>query len=356
MKRAAKLVILRLLETALGHYEVQGPEYNFSCPFCEERAASHIGTLHVNLHKNAYLCHTCGAGGRNVAYIIRDVLGYMPYNKDAAKDIALISTNRKKFVKSIRRRLWPKKDQAAVVPLPEEFKRLILPAVTETGRIMYRYLRWRGLTDDDIDAYGLGYCAAGKWAGYIVFPFYQGGFPVYFTSRAVLAQSSRKSLNPEEDRRWYLYNYDRAIKERHIVIVEGPIDAIRVGRYAMGIGGKVLREEQIDLLDLDHVDEITVVMDADAHADTLANAARLKNRLNKKITYVLLKDGDPADNADFFADLLEDRVEMTFGEVISMKLMEDSMNHHKVEYDDDDPADFQRRIRTKLTMKVEIND
>ena len=214
---------------------------------------------------------------------------------------------------------------------------------------MYRYLKWRGVDDERIDDYGIGYCVSGEFAGYIVFPYYQGGLPVYFTTRAVLTATGKKTLNPEADRRWYLYNYDRAIRNKHIILVEGPLDAVCVGRAAIAIGGKVLLDEQLDLLDRDHVTEITVVLDSDAHRETEMVCAKLVNRLpGKRITYVLLKDGDPADHAADFHDLLDDRVEMGFGRVVHMKMAQTRMDRHDEEYPEDTPIDFQDRIRAKL--------
>lgn len=344
--------MLPLLTQALGKYSTQGRELNFRCPFCEERGASHQGTLHVNLKKNMGLCHTCKYGTRNVVYIIRDVLGYMPHGGDALKDLAFVSTDKTKFKKEISRKLWPREKKAKVVPLPIDFRRLTLPATGITGNIMYRYLRWRGVTADQIDMHGLGYCVKGKYAGFIVFPYYQGGFPVYFTTRNVLSQSSKKSLNPEEDRRWYWYNYDRAIKHSHVVIVEGPLDSILSGRNVMGMGGKTIRDEQINLLDRDNVEEITVMLDDDAHDDTLACCAKLREHLDKKISYVLLQKGDPADNRNYIDDLLEAREEFTFGRLIATKLFADADERSGFEVDEDDPGAFHRRVQAKLYQKI----
>lgn len=342
--------LLKLLKSALGGYTQQGHEYNFKCPFCLERGSDHVGTLHVNLNKNAAICHSCRFGTRNVLYIIRDVLGYMPHGgADAERDLVLLSTKKSKFKKQVRRKLWPKQEEAQIIPLPMEFKRLLLPAEGRIASIMYRYLKWRGVTDEQIDDYGVGYCVTGDFAGYLVFPYYQGGLPVYFTTRAVLTATGKKSLNPEADRRWYLYNYDRAIRQKHIMLVEGPLDAIRVGRAAIAVGGKVLLDEQIDLLDRDHIEEITVVFDSDAHRETEMACVKLVNRLpGKRITYILLEKGDPDDNADDFDELLEDRIDMSFGRVIQMKMTQTRMDRNGEEYPDDTPIDFQERIRAKL--------
>lgn len=319
-----QLRLLRLLSRALGKFTEQGPERNFKCPFCEERGSDHIGTLHVNIYKNAALCHSCWFATRNLWNIVRDKLGFLPILKKDEQELIKISRDKKKFLREIRKLLWPKEEKAEIVGLPTDFIRLTLPPSSLCDKLFYRYLRYRGLTDEQIDDYGIGYCVEGRYAGYLVFPFYQRGFPVYFTSR-VLFGSPVKSLNPAVGRKYYLYNLDRASRFRRIVMVEGVFDAIAVGEMAVAILGSKIHKEQIRLLGrIDGLEEVCVMLDADAHEETIDLAARISNALGVDTSYVLLREGDPADNRHRINKLLGKRKELTLGKVIRMRLDRDT--------------------------------
>ena len=124
------------------------------------------------------------------------------------------------------------------------------------------YMRARGVSDELLVAHGIYAGTAGRTAGYVLFPVVMDGGMVYWQGRASwnppegLDQEARrawrkttkyrKTLNPYSDPDGppqaaagdVLYGYDRAMYEDHVVVVEGPVDAIQVGWHAVALLGK----------------------------------------------------------------------------------------------------------------------
>jgi hypothetical protein len=124
------------------------------------------------------------------------------------------------------------------------------------------YLHGRGIDDDLIAQWSIRAGTRGRLKNYVVFPVVMDGGLVYYQARACWdtpahlpreqqkawekATSYRKNLNPmnpmpgiaQATAGDVLYNYDRARTAGHVVIVEGPIDVIKVGFHAVGLLGK----------------------------------------------------------------------------------------------------------------------
>jgi hypothetical protein len=134
--------------------------------------------------------------------------------------------------------------------------------VTREHAGAYAYLRGRGITDAHIEDYRIGVGLSGRLKNYIVFPVFMDGGLVYWQARAawnppeglsdegkrawIKATRYRKNLNPlnplpgikQATASEVIFNYDRALNEPHVVICEGPVDAIKVGPHAVALLGK----------------------------------------------------------------------------------------------------------------------
>lgn len=167
-----------------------------------------------------------------------------------------------------------------------------LLAANEAHRNAWRYLGKRGVDASIAFAYGLGVGRFGRLANYLVFPCYQDGRLVYWQGRAtydppaqldsaqrkawVVSAHFRKTLNPcSSDGAAragdILFNYDRARQSQHVVICEGPFDAIKVGAHAVALLGKVASTAKINLLRRMRAARYTIYLDRGVAE---ANAAR----------------------------------------------------------------------------------
>lgn len=88
----------------------------------------------------------------------------------------------------------------------------------------------------------------------------------------------------------FIYNYDRAIEQDYIVIVEGILDVLKVGIKAVALFGKTASARQIKLLS-DLGKPIVIFLDPDARED----AVKLEAELSKtnQVFNVLDADRDP---------------------------------------------------------------
>jgi hypothetical protein len=155
----------------------------------------------------------------------------------------------------------PEKPQVRLLPSmiwPRGVERLTEPCGPHDPA--WHYLRGRGLTDDQIRHYGIGFGRMGRYEDYILFPVHMDRTMVYYQARAiwdppahldkagkkfwVSATNYKKTKNPVAAGKLatsgeVLFNYDVASTYEHIVICEGPVDAIKVGLNAVALLGKV---------------------------------------------------------------------------------------------------------------------
>jgi DNA primase len=118
----------------------------------------------------------------------------------------------------------------------------------------WRYLSSRGLTHHALDGYRLGWGRSGWLAGYLVFPCYMDGGMVYWQGRQARDPTTGpKTLNPRAEPGMataadVLFNYERARTADHVVVCEGPIDALKIGPHAVALLGKATSPAKIERL------------------------------------------------------------------------------------------------------------
>lgn len=166
-----------------------------------------------------------------------------------------------------------------------------LLADEDAHRIAWRYLTRRGVDATVALAYKIGIGRFGRLERYLVFPCYQDGRLVYWQGRAtwdpppqldavqrkawVRETHFRKTLNPlgsadTAGAAEVLFNYDRARQSQHVVICEGPFDAIKVGPHATALLGKVASDAKINLLRRMHAARYTIYLDRGVEEQKLA--------------------------------------------------------------------------------------
>lgn len=122
------------------------------------------------------------------------------------------------------------------------------------------YMHRRGITLEDAQMFGLGWCSHGRYANRLVFPVWERGQLVYFQARAMWEEAEHtprfpedryiKALNP--GRRdgaavssEVLMNLDQARAFPRVAIVEGPMDAVKAGPSAVCTFGKKISATQV---------------------------------------------------------------------------------------------------------------
>lgn len=124
-----------------------------------------------------------------------------------------------------------------------------LPPNSFTGKEL-KYLHSRGFTEEHIKEYDLrGGGLAGKWQYRIVIPIYQDGRIVSATGRAIDKRMELRyyTLSKKEEvveHKHTLFGEDKVVGDT-IVVVEGPLDAIKGGAGFVATYGTSITREQI---------------------------------------------------------------------------------------------------------------
>jgi hypothetical protein len=175
------------------------------------------------------------------------------------------------------------------------------------------YMIRRGITMNDVRAYGLFWTPEGKYRNRIVFPCWERGQLVYWQARAMYEQEDcppgydfRKALNPPKTdgaavSSEVLMNVEIAATHPRVAIVEGPMDCLRAGPDAVPTFGKQMTPVQIAKLIRCGVRAVDLMWDGPkerepkgAQPEMLQLAPFLELWFDLRL--VFLPWGDPADH------------------------------------------------------------
>ena len=319
----------------------RGANYLACCPFHNEKTPS----FSVSPSKGIYKCFGCGKSGTAVGFIMEhESLSYVEALKYLAKKYHIEVVEKEESAEEIAKR---QKHESLLLVSEYAGKFFQESVCTPEGQaIAYQYFRSRGLEDETIRKYGLGWAPLGRKAlteaaraagykeeflvetglsiryddGRLVDRFYDRVmFPIHSVSGRVIAFGGRtlktdksvaKYINSPEteiyvkSRSLYgIYFAKSEISKRDkCILVEGYLDVLSM--HQLGItnvvasSGTSLTVEQIRLIHK-FTDNVTIIYDGDGagiHAAIRGIDLVLKEGMNVKV--VLLPDGqDPDDFA-----------------------------------------------------------
>ncbi len=275
------------------------------CPFHNEKSPS----FHVSPSRNICKCFSCGEGGNPVSFVMKHESLSFPEALRWLANKYNIEVEEEE-VSDEQREQRNKKESMLLVSAwaQKQFSKELLEG--EEGRaIGLSYLRGRGLRDNVIEKFELGYCVDGKdkftnqatkqgyrmeyleatglsikrdnwvrdrFSGRVMFPIHSvGGRVIGFGGRTLKADEKAKYLNsPESDiyhksRILYgIYQAKRSInKEDKCFLVEGYTDVIAMHQAGIenvvASSGTALTEDQIRLIKR-FTNNVTVIYDGDA--------------------------------------------------------------------------------------------
>jgi DNA primase len=268
-------ILVELLREILGdekqHYESKG-QIAFDCPVCDEDR--HKGNLEVNYHNHVYKCWSCGDVNNTKGPLgkLFDSFG----NRKQKKVYKVLQPEDDK----------PKERKIPKLKLPESFT-LFKDAnpIYPIRRQAYNYLKQRGIGDDLIEKYGIGFCDNGSHKGRIVVPSYdsKGGLN-YYIARSWDPNTRAKYKNPEAEKDKIIFNESLINWEDDIFLVEGVFDGFFLPN-SIPMLGKHMSGLLFDSLYNKSKGVVTIALDGDAWKD----AVRLYEELNGGDLYGRLK-------------------------------------------------------------------
>ena len=222
----------KILNQAIGRYRESGSELLFKCPSCDH----HKYKLSINLDKNAFKCWVCDYRGRNIRRLVRRFGTFTQLQKwDEITNRFDIERFSELFSEE------PIEEVKEQIDFPSEFISLTSKKLPATAKFAYKYLQERGLTDDDILHWKIGYCFNGNYRNRVVIPsFDDDGDINYFVARSHNGDSY-KYKNPRASKN-IVFNELFVDWNDDLVLVEGIFDAIRAGN-AVPILGSTLRSD-----------------------------------------------------------------------------------------------------------------
>ena len=302
--------LLVLINSVLGNgKQTSKGNYAYRCPKCEH----HKLKLEINLdssspHYQFFACWVCGFKGKKLNTLFKQI---------SALPSAI--SELRTLVKS------DKPDKEIIVEeqliLPKEFISLLnIHKSNILGRHALKYIKSRGISDEDIIKYNIGYCESGPYNQMIIIPSYDAnGRLNYFTGRSFQKESSIKYKNPQVSRD--IIPFELFINWNiPFILCEGPFDAIAIKRNAIPLLGKNIQSNLMKKIVMFSVEKIYIALDKDAQKQALNFCERLMSE-GKEVYLVDMQDKDPSEMGfEHFTNLIQHTIPLTFSTLLQKKL------------------------------------
>ena len=219
-------LLISILESFLGeirkHNEDSG-QSAFDCPACSYEKnmpdGDGKGNLEVNYNRGLFKCWSCQDTNNMRGPIIKLLNKYA--TPKLIRDYLL--------VKPDTDLIFDKSDVKKLVVLPEGYKKLSECTDKDyKSRVALNYLYERGITDEIIKEFDIGYTHTGMYFNRIIIPSYdKDGDLNYFIARWFdRGYTKLKYLNPDAEKQEIIFNEHKINFYSTIYLVEGTIDHI----------------------------------------------------------------------------------------------------------------------------------
>lgn len=286
-------VLVELLTDVLGepkqHYESKG-QISFDCPVCAEEKGlddgDGKGNLEINYVRHVYKCWACGETHGTHGPLGKLLDGYA-------------TKQQKKIYNLIKPEELQQRDKKRVrLRLPEGFTTFknsnprFIPHIEA-----YKYLQSRGITDEMIEKYKIGYTVQGEFSYRVIIPSYdKEGILNYFVGRAWVNRKMKYKNPASVPKDEIIFNENLLNWDEDVYLVEGAFDSFFLPNPIVMLGKKMSKLIFETLYNKANAN-IIVCVDGDAWDDGLKIYNELNGgRLYNKIKMVKLpKDKDVCD-------------------------------------------------------------
>jgi len=300
--------LLGAVENVLGKsYKRAKDNYAFICPFCNHRKPK----LEINLNtndkgENPWECWVCETKGRTIRSLLKQLKISGPQAQEVLQYIKKGEEVEYQVVKTIE--------------LPKEFQPLFsAPTTSFSANIARKYLYDRGITDNDIMKYNIGYCIAGEFNDRIIIPSYDQNNQLNFYVARAFNRSYAKYKNPEVSKD--IIVFENLINwNQPIIICEGVFDAMAIRRNAIPILGKNISKALLKKIVSSKVKEIYIALDKDALKKAVKFCEQFIS-MGKKVYLVDMEEKDPSEMGfKSFTNHIQDAEELDLSSLLQYKL------------------------------------
>ena len=283
--------------------------YAYHCPLCHHAKPK----LEINMTENAkgenaWHCWVCDKKGKKLYQLFKAVD---------------VSPETMAELKAIVKYTGPETDVKVEekLKLPKEFQPLTnIQKSNIIGRHALAYIKSRGITEEDILKYGIGYCETGRYANMVIIPSFDAkGNINYFTGRSFEKEPSVKYRNPTVSRD--IIPFELFINwDLPLILCEGPFDAIAIKRNVIPLLGKNIQSNLMKKIVMSSVEKIYIALDRDAQKQALNFCEQLMKE-GKEVYLVDMKDKDPSEMGfASFTNLIQETYPLTFSGLLEKKL------------------------------------
>lgn len=280
----------------------------YHCPFCNH----HKRKLSIDLTENStgenrWQCWVCGTKGRSLITLFKKLKKFSSVKSQLLPLLKIDTYNNSET-------------QREEIKLPDGFQ-LLSSNTSLEARHIKKYLKDRGLSDDDIFKYKVGFTNIGEWRDYAIFPSYNdSGQLNYFLGRNIRSWARIKYKLPNASKN-IIFNELFINWNLPIFICEGVFDAMAIKRNAIPILGKEIPEALYKKIITSEVDKIVIVLDMDALDRSLKYCEMFKG-WGIDTYFIKTGDKDPSElGFENFLKLLPNIKPITEEEILKEKLM-----------------------------------
>ena len=279
-------------------------EYMWWSPFVNH----HKPKLQVNIKNGKWHCWVSGQGGHNLFQLFKKVKA----TKKQYQELNELSDN-------FSFEYVPTKQENKEVKLPDEYKPMWTKSNSPIYKHALKYLKSRGVSQDDMIKYSIGYCEDGLYSNRIIIPSYDDeGQLNFFIGRDIFDSKLkyRNSPTPKD-----IIGFDLFVNwEEPILLVEGALDAITSKVNSIPLFGKTIMNNLKRKILEKKVKTLYVALDNDAVKDSMKIVEELMNE-GIKVHMIKLTEKDPNDiGYEKFTDIKNLTNETSFRELVKYKL------------------------------------
>jgi DNA primase len=259
-------------------------QVSWNCPICDDD--NNKGNLEVNIEKSVFHCWSCGDSEGT-----HGSLGKL-FDKFGNKKLKKLYNILKPETIQVREKKINK------VKLPEGYTKFNESnPVYPVRRQAINYLYNRGISDEVIEKYQIGFCDVGDHNGRIIIPSYnKKGELNYYISRSWDPNSRYKYKNPQAEKDKIIFWENLIDWDKDIYLVEGAFDGIFLPN-SIPMLGKHMSEILFETIYNNAKGDVVICLDADAWD----NSTKLYHELNGGTLYgriKIIKLPDDKDTAD----------------------------------------------------------
>ena len=299
--------IVNLLNRVLksqGQQLTKENEYMWWSPFVNH----HKPKLQVNIKNGKWHCWVSGQGGHNLFQLFKKVKA----TKKQYQELNELSDN-------FSFEYVPTKQENKEVKLPDEYKPMWTKSNSPTYKHALKYLQSRGVSQDDMIKYSIGYCEDGLYSNRIIIPSYDNeGQLNFFIGRDIFDSKLkyRNSPTPKD-----IIGFELFVNwEEPILLVEGALDAITSKVNSIPLFGKTIMNNLKRRILEKKVKTLYVALDNDAVKDSMKIVEELMTE-GIKVHMIKLPEKDPNDiGYEKFTDIKNSTNETSFRELVKYKL------------------------------------